>query len=75
MDIRDIMKPCPFCGARVETVRIVASSDGMEELSAECSCGANIDIEGDGFIYSCSDKIRVGKDALEKWNTREEGNQ
>ena len=71
MDIREKMKPCPFCGQKVDIVEIEMSRKGFERIRVNCECGADIEFKGDEYIDSNMGGIRIGKDALEKWNTRE----
>ena len=72
MDIRELMKPCPFCGRKVETSSLEFDGIGIRKLEVDCSCGASIQIESGDVISSWNgDRKRIDKDALEKWNTRE----
>lgn len=74
MDYRDLMKPCPFCGRKVENVSIDMDGSGILRIDVDCSCGASIHIEADDVISDWEgNRFQFGKNAFEKWNERADG--
>lgn len=61
------LKPCPFCGRKVQSVEITTESNSFEtsvEMVVECWCGAEV------HIWATS-KEQDGLDkAIELWNSR-----
>ena len=73
MDYRDLMKPCPFCGKKVEVSSMDFDGTGVLRIDVECSCGASINIESDDVMSDWQGhRYQLGKNAFEKWNTRAE---
>ena len=71
MQINEILRPCPFCGAEVRDVSFEADGLGISRLMIRCFCGADITIEADDVFYSNMDRFRPGLNAVEKWNRRD----
>ena len=73
MDYRDLMKPCPFCGHKINAVSVDFDGTGVLRIDADCSCGASIRMGADDAISDWQGHLyRPGKDAIEKWNKRAE---
>lgn len=57
------LKPCPFCGRKIEYYETVHERGVIDELTVECDCGARIIMSplwmGDGEV-----------DAITAWNRR-----
>lgn len=70
-------KPCPFCGAPVDTVDVTTECGaGIVKLTVYCGCGVTVDVDATSTVYTTihdgeSRKVQVLKDALQIWNTRE----
>lgn len=63
------LKPCPFCGRVPTAIEVVYNRYGANRLKIDCCM--SFDIWSDELIYSdAKGYVRVGRDAVEKWNTR-----
>lgn len=64
------LKPCPFCGKEISAYSLDCNQYGVERLVINCCM--EFDIESDDVMSSSdgSAAVRVGKDAVEKWNRR-----
>ena len=72
MDIKDLLKPCPFCGRDVEVVEIKCSAYGIINLTVDCYCGIHFEIESDD-VFEVGGKMKIlGLTADKKWNRRAE---
>ena len=63
------LKPCPFCGRKVQIVEITTESNSFEtsvEMAMECWCGAEVHIWATDKEQNALDK------AIELWNSRAE---
>lgn len=69
-DMREVMKPCPFCGRKVGLVEFEYTIPGVSKLKVYCPCGAEIGIESDELVYYHGEGHQLGKSAIEKWNDR-----
>lgn len=69
----DTLKPCPFCGEPISIAEVQFDKFGVGRLKIECCM--DFDIFADGLIYSDGKRgyVRVGRDAVEKWNRRAGG--
>lgn len=64
------MKPCPFCGQKIEAVSWEQDGLGLTTLKVMCTCGVTIKIDADDVFRTVDKYFRPGLDALEKWNRR-----
>lgn len=73
-DLRDTLKPCPFCGRKVNLASLqMGSGIGVTRMDIECSCGISFEIYADDLIYSADGTPhQIGLTALEKWEKRSE---
>ena len=73
-DVRDKLKPCPFCGRKVNLVSLQLESNiGVTRMDIECACGINFEIYADDVIYSADGTPhQMGLTAIDKWETRSE---
>ena len=70
MDIKELLKPCPFCGRAVEIVEIKFSVFGIKSLTVDCYCGMHFEIESDD-VFKVGGKMKIlGLTADQKWNRR-----
>ena len=65
------LKPCPFCGQKIERYSIEADSYGISRLQINCCMDFNI-MSDDVVTSFGGEWARVGLTALEKWNRRVE---
>lgn len=72
--LQDQLKPCPFCGRKVNLVGLQMSSDiGVTRMDVECACGISFEVYSDDVIYSANGTPhQMGLTALEKWERRGE---
>ena len=73
-DLRDQIKPCPFCGKKVSTASLQMSSGiGVIRMDIECACGISFEIYADDVVYSADGtQHQMGLTALDKWKKRSE---
>lgn len=70
-------KPCPFCGAPVDTADVTTECGaGIVKLTVYCGCGVTVDVDATSSVYETYHdgrviKNQVLKDAVQIWNTRE----
>lgn len=71
-DLRDQLKPCPFCGRKVNLVSLqMGSNIGVARMDVECACGISFEIYADDVIYSADGTPhQMGLTALDKWEKR-----
>lgn len=64
------LKLCPFCGKKPTVIEGVLDKYGIARL--ELDCCMRFDIWSDEMMYSDGGKayVRLGMDAVEKWNRR-----
>lgn len=61
------LKPCPFCGRKLEHYNIEYTGVFTRKFEADCDyCHAHIEIEPPRIYAFCE-----GKDAIDTWNRRE----
>lgn len=75
MRLSDVgLKPCPFCESDAPADITTNFHVGFEVsvLKVRCTCGANIEIEGDNLPYELPVgwQIQRGESACSKWNRR-----
>ena len=71
MKIDEILRPCPFCGRRVEVARLEADQNGVTSIEVRCHCGAEIMFDSDDYIYDWTGAAhQMGLTAIEKFNNR-----
>lgn len=63
-----MLKPCPFCGEEIKRYSIGTANGYVYEL--KISCCMEFDITGDKLLYLDGDPLKLGLDAVEKWNKR-----
>lgn len=63
------LRPCPFCGLKVDTCETEATRAGIHRLVVHCICGAKIEIEKE-ILYTVSDSF-LPYSAVDTWNTRD----
>lgn len=73
-DIRGQLKPCPFCGRKVNLASLqMESGIGVTRMDIECACGIRFEIYADDVIYSTDGTPhQMGLTALDKWEKRSE---
>ena len=75
-DIRGKMKPCPFCGRKVEDGTYIEKYGFIgyyvSELTVTCVCGATITIEAGDVVKMDQLPLKIEEDAVDKWNRRAE---
>lgn len=73
-DLRNQLKPCPFCGRKVNLVSLQMESNiGVTRMDIECACGIRFEIYADDVIYSADGtRYQMGLTALDKWGKRSE---
>lgn len=71
------LKPCPFCGNKVEVEKIPLwygngrGYSGCYEFKIKCkSCGCTVDQPKNDSVYRSEEKAR--ENAIEAWNRRPE---
>ena len=70
--INEVLKPCPFCGSEVEVVQVECRAGGVTSIEVCCSCGVDVRIESDDFIYDWTGEAhQLGSNAVQKWNRRD----
>ena len=71
-DLRDKLKPCPFCGRKVNLASLqMGSSIGVTRMDIECACGISFEIYADDVVYSADGtRYQMGLTALDKWEKR-----
>ena len=67
--IKDILRPCPFCGRPVTDYENAVHNGELTSLTVHCNCGACIIIEVLSF-YADDLEIMESGDAMDIWNTR-----
>ena len=72
--LRDQLKPCPFCGRKVNLASLqMGSSIGVTRMDIECACGISFEIYADDVIYSADGTPhQMGLTALKKKKKRSE---
>lgn len=63
------LRPCPFCGRKVETCMIESTRAGIHRLKVDCICGASVEIEKE-ILYTINDSF-LPYSAVDTWNTRD----
>lgn len=63
-----MLKPCPFCGEEIKRYSIETANGYVYEL--KISCCMEFDITGDNLLYLDGNPLKLGLDAVEKWNKR-----
>lgn len=63
------LRPCPFCGRKVDTCEFEATSAGIHRLEVHCICGASVEIEKE-ILYTIQDSFLLYS-AVDTWNTRD----
>ena len=73
-DLRNQLKPCPFCGRKVNLVSLdMERNIGVTKMDIECACGISFEIYADDVMYSADGTPHlVGLTALDKWEKRSE---
>ena len=71
------MKPCPFCGRKIDTdtapIEINLDCDTMMKIRFTCLCGITFEIEDDDLYYDNRGMShQLGRTAFDKWNARVE---
>lgn len=71
-DLRNQLKPCPFCGRKANPVSLqMGGGIGVTRIDIECSCGIRFEIHADDVIYSADGTPhQMGLTALDKWEKR-----
>lgn len=71
-DLRNQLKPCPFCGRKVHLVSLdMQRNIGVTKMYIECACGIGFEIYADDVMYSADGTPHlVGLTALDKWEKR-----
>lgn len=64
-----VLKPCPFCGAPVDTCEVEATAAGIHGLKVQCFCGVKIEIDEEP-LYSITGGPYLIKTAPDIWNRR-----
>lgn len=66
------LESCPFCGKEIEYYSIETNKYGVTKLKIKCCM--DFSIESDEVLIAFSHlgetAVKIGKDAIEKWNTR-----
>ena len=69
MEIKDLLKPCPFCGRDIEVGEVTLSANGIISLKVDCYCGIHFEVDSDDMFLV---KHSAGLTADQKWNSRAE---
>ena len=66
------LKPCPFCGGDdFIVIELTLFSHEAGRLKIECrNCGTIFELEGGAVAQTSDGYLRLGPDAIEKWNRR-----
>jgi len=71
MKIEEVLKPCPFCGRDANIASMDFDGVGVLRIDVDCSCGVSVSIRSDDRLSDWQGRrYQLGKDAIEKWNTR-----
>lgn len=63
------LKPCPFCGKEIKRYSI-GTFNGYDVYELKISCCMEFDITSDELLFADGDPLKLGLDAVEKWNKR-----
>lgn len=69
------MKPCPFCGRKIDTdTNPISMSSGITmKIQFTCLCGITFEIEDDELYYDNRGMVhQLGRTVFDKWNARVE---
>ena len=71
-DLQNQIKPCPFCGRKVNLVNLQMERNiGVTRMDIECACGISFEIYSDDVLYSVGGTPhQIGLTALDKWEKR-----
>ena len=63
------LKPCPFCGRKIETFNVNYEGGEAVLLGVQCYCGTRIEIRVNAY-FTKWDGMPDELTAIEKWNRR-----
>ena len=72
-NIKEVLKPCPFCGRDAEIINMDFDGSGVLRIEVNCRCGVSVSIDSDNCVSDWrGHRYQLGKNAIEKWNARAE---